>query len=379
MHKMTFYPLGNADCCRLDTEGGRKILFDYADVRDPKDKWDLRCDLPEELRADLEAADRDFYDVVAFTHLDRDHFAGFSSFFHLEHAAKYQGGDRVKIGALWVPAAMITETAPDDDEAKILQKEARHRLKQGAGIRVFSRPEALKEWCESNGVDFKKRRHLITDAGQLAPEFSLSKDGIEFFIHSPFMARQDDNTVVDRNGNALVVQVAFRVGDTDTKALLLADCHWDALVDIVKVTLRKQNQCRLEWDIARLPHHCSYLSLSEERGKEKTKPAAEVATLYERYGQSGAIMVATCSPVPEKGAQDDNDQPPHRQAAAYYEEAAAELDGQFVVTMAHPTKSAPKPVVIEIGKRKGTLKKDAATVGTVATSQRAPRAGRADG
>jgi hypothetical protein len=28
MHKLTFFPLGNADCCRNDSEAGKKILFD---------------------------------------------------------------------------------------------------------------------------------------------------------------------------------------------------------------------------------------------------------------------------------------------------------------------------------------------------------------
>jgi hypothetical protein len=51
------------------------------------------------------------------------------------------------------------------------------------------------------------------------------------------------------------------------------------------------------------------------------------------------------------------------------------LDGQFVVTMEHPTNNAPKPVVIEIGGKKATLKKSTLGAAYVATSQRAPRAG----
>lgn len=45
MHKITFFPLGNADCCRIDLNDGRKMLFDYAHCRDPEDKEDLRIDL----------------------------------------------------------------------------------------------------------------------------------------------------------------------------------------------------------------------------------------------------------------------------------------------------------------------------------------------
>jgi len=74
MHKITLFPLGNADCCRIDLEGGKKILFDFADTRDSEDNDDLRCDLPKVLREDLEESNRDYFDVVAFTHLDKDHF-----------------------------------------------------------------------------------------------------------------------------------------------------------------------------------------------------------------------------------------------------------------------------------------------------------------
>ena len=42
MHKATFFPLGNADTCHLDLEGGDKLLFDFAHWRDAEDEDDLR-------------------------------------------------------------------------------------------------------------------------------------------------------------------------------------------------------------------------------------------------------------------------------------------------------------------------------------------------
>ena len=87
MPKLTFFPVGNADCCRIDLANGQKLLFDFADTRDPSDKDDLRIDLPKALREDLESANRNHYDVVVFTHLDKDHYSGASEFFYLEHAS----------------------------------------------------------------------------------------------------------------------------------------------------------------------------------------------------------------------------------------------------------------------------------------------------
>jgi len=376
MHKITLFPLGNADCCRIDLECGKKILFDFADSRDPEDEDDLRCDLPKELREDLEESNRDYFDVVAFSHLDKDHFNGATEFFFLQHAKKYQSDDRIKMNVMWVPAALITEQGPEDDEARILQKEARHRFRERKGIRVFSRPERLRQWCKKNDINLDDRLHLITDAGEVAPEFTLSADKVEFFVHSPFAVRQDENTVENRNEDSLVMHVTFEIDGVLTKALLLADSTHEALSEIVDITRSKGNDHRLEWDIAKLPHHCSYLSIGPEKGKSKTKAVEQVDWLYKEQGQSGAIAVSTSNPIPEAGTDEDkDDQPPHRQAAEYYKDVVADLNGQFVVTMEHPTPNAPKPLVIEIGRTKGTLKKSVLGAAYISTSQRAPRAG----
>jgi len=376
MHKVTFFPLGNADCCLIDLPGGQKILFDCAATRDPDNPDDKRCDLHQELRNDLDVAGRDYFDVVALTHLDCDHFARATEFFHLEHATKYQGDDRIKINVLWVPAAVITEKAPDDEEARVLQKEARHRFKKGAGIRVFSRPERLRRWCEENGIKLEERLDLVTDAGKLVPGFSLEQHGVEFFVHSPFAVRQDYATIEDRNGDAIIVQATFEVDGMETKVLLMADADHEVLADIVQVTKKKKNEARLEWDIAELPHHCSYLSLGPDKGLDETEPVDDVAWLYEEQGQEGAIIVSTSKPIPTKGSDEDQDAcPPHRQAANYYKRVLAATDGEFVVTMEHPKQSAPEPVAIEIDHHGATLKVVARTAAFVATSRPAPRAG----
>ena len=49
-HRLNFFPLGNADCCRIDLDNGDQILIDYAAMRDPECKDDLRIDLPAELQ-----------------------------------------------------------------------------------------------------------------------------------------------------------------------------------------------------------------------------------------------------------------------------------------------------------------------------------------
>lgn len=101
------------------------------------------------LKDELKRASRDDFDAVAFTHADLDHIQGSTEFFELRHAAKYQGEGRIKIKELWVPAAMLIEEATKDEQSEefcILRQEARHRLLEGTGILVFSRPKLLIEW-----------------------------------------------------------------------------------------------------------------------------------------------------------------------------------------------------------------------------------------
>ena len=342
MHKITFFPLGNADCCRIDTTAGKKFLFDYANRRNPEDESDKRIALPTELWADLDAAKRDSYDVVAFTHLDDDHVDGAPEFFFLEHAEKYQKDKRAKIGELWVPAAVIVEDRPDGD-AGVMQAEARYRLKQKKGIRVFSRPDRLREWMDEQGLDIDDYCDLITDAGQTVPGFSLVWDGIEFFVHSPFAEHCEDE-MIDRNDASLVMQVRFAAGVVQTDLILSADTTHEVWTSIVNVTKYHKREDRLHWNIFKLPHHCSYTALGPDKGKDETTPVAEVKWLYEEQCGLSPYIVSTSDPIPTK----DTDQPPHRQAANYHKGVMSETDGDFIVTMENPDTANPMPVVFEI-------------------------------
>jgi hypothetical protein len=367
MHKLTFFPLGNADCIRIDMESGRQLLFDYAAMRNADDAADRRIDLPTKLREDLTAVKRTSYDVVAFTHLDNDHIKGASEFFWLDHAARYQGAGRIKIQELWVPAAAIIEEGAED-EARILRAEARYRLKAGKGIRVFSRPERLKAWFEKEGISIDDRRSLITDAGKLVPGFE--HDAVEFFVHSPFAVRQDDNSIVDRNDDALVLHATFASGGRETKVLITSDITHEVIADVVRMTRKRGNDARLKWDVMDVPHHCSYTALGPEKGTEKTIPVPNVKWLYDQ-GQLGGVLVSGSDAIPDG----DTDRPPHRQAAKFYEEVATRIRGEFMVTMQHPTRIAPAPLVIKIDVMGATIEKQIAAGVSVIVSRPAPRAG----
>ncbi|MEM8971405.1 MAG: hypothetical protein AAGD43_04980 [Pseudomonadota bacterium] len=375
MTQLTFFNLGNADTCLFELQDGRRMLVDYAHQGSPEDKDDPRSDLPTLLRKDLVDADRDEYAVVAFSHLDTDHVQGASEFFHFDHAKKYQGGERKKIEMLWVPASAISEVGVDDD-GRVIREEARHRLKEGYGIRVFSRPERLKDWLKANGLKVEDRASLFVDAGQLVRDFALNVDGVEFFAHSPHAKRINDRGVEDRNGDALVFQARFLESGSTTDVLMTADVDHEVLAEIVDITRAKKNDDRLHWNVYKLPHHCSYKSIGPEKGKNQTVPTEQIKWLCEEQGEDLGYVISTSKPIPVKGTDEDDDvQPPHRQAANYYKNEVVD-SSRFLVTMEHPNQLFPKPIVIKITGDGAYMKRLGGMGAAVAVSSSAPRAGR---
>lgn len=345
---MKFFPTGNADTTFIQLANNHVILMDYAHMRNENDSTDKRIDLPTAIREALDEAGQESFRVVAFTHLDKDHVHRASEFFWLEHAEKYQGSDRIKIDELWVPAGVLTEESLDND-ARIIRQEARHRLKQGKGIKVFSRPEALRSYLEENGLTLEARAHCIVDAGGLVPGFNKwSEEAVEFFVHSPFAWRTDEG-LSDRNQGSIVVQMTLREGGQESYALLGADIDHECLSQIVRTSRRHGNEDRLHWDVLKLFHHCSYLSLSSEKGEDITEPVEDVKWLFEKLARQNEIIVSPSKPIPVKGTEADKDkQPPHRQAANYYRKIIKDSNGKFLVTMETPSEFRPKPLHLKI-------------------------------
>ena len=369
MHRVKFYPVGNGDCSQIVLSNGRRLLFDYCHRRKAEDEKDPRIDLESQLNAELAVAGLKGFDVVALTHLDDDHIANSTEFFYLDHAKKYQSAARKMIDELWVPAAAILEKELTG-EAAVWRSEARHRLRKGAGIRVFSKPSALEQWLKSEGLSLKEREHLITDAGQLVPGFDLATDGVEFFVHSPFAKHADGDTVL-RNESAIILHATFEVTTRKTRYLIVGDSTWEVLEEIVDITRSKDRSERLLWDIYNVPHHCSYLAVGPDKGKDRTEPVPNVQWLLDQC-QLGGIAVSSSNPIP-KG---DTNDPPHRQAAATYRKTIQDNMGRkFVVTMEYPSTDKPKTIEIEIGALGATIKTLSAVGVSSVTSSLPPRAG----
>ena len=178
--------------------------------------------------------------------------------------------------------------------------------------------------------------------------------------------------MLERNTDALAIHATFLADGKTTKLLMLSDLDHTAISDIVGITRARQRDERLEWDVMKLGHHCSYTSLGPDKGKDKTEPVPNVKWLCEEASQPKAILVSPSKVIPDN---DDDKQPPHRQAANYYKERATARNGEFIVTMAHPKASAPEQLVIEIGASKAKVQRGYLGGAAVVVSHSAPRAG----
>ena len=331
--KITFYPLGNAECCLLELGNKKTMLFDYANTY-TGDEGDFRIDLAKELKPHEE------FDVVLFTHAHEDHVQGAKEFFHFDYEEVYQGGNRVKMKELWISSAFILDTDLNSEDARVIRQEARHRLKNKYGIKVFSEPDKLTGWLKQHKLTLEEMDPFIVHAGQVISDHNLG-DEIQFFVHAPFSCDSED--VDDKNDPSIVMQVRLFNDPRETNILITGDTPYKVLEKIVDMSKLNDNEKYLKWDIYDIPHHCSYTGLAEEKGAHTTKPTKQIKWLLSQ-GESRGKMIASCKIISEHA---DDCQPPHIEAMRAYKTHGGS-DKDFWATMEYPTKDKPKPLTYEV-------------------------------
>lgn len=342
MAKLTFFPVENGDTMLIESDDGRLMLVDYCHRIKGEDNVEPCIDLASTLGALLADLKREAIDVVVFTHRHDDHTAGAEEFFSLDHAATYQGDGRVAIGELWIPASMVLATGLEGS-ARVIRQEARYRIREGSGVRVFSAPDALNDLAADLGISEDEMMSLVVGAGEVAPGWTADDGDVEVFVHSPFYGNcEPEADEEDSNGTSIVLHLTFLPNENPTRVLLGADAEWEVWKQVVELTEQHGNDKRLDWDVFKLAHHCSYTALAEEAGQGKTVPEDGVDRLYE-HAQAGAILIASSNPIMSEGT------PPHQEAAEYYQSVQERVRGKFFVTMEYPNQDAPEPLIIEIG------------------------------
>lgn len=276
----TIYPLGNAETCLLELNNGSKLLFDYAAMNDGSSS-DARFNIEDELSSIKE------FDVVMFSHAHEDHTKGASDFFYLDHAQKYQSDTRVKIKELWVSAAFLLDTDLENhSDAKIIRAEARYRLRNKYGIRIFAAPNSLTDWLASQGIAYDDVSDLIVHAGNIMELPDPLRDEMQVFVHAPFS--DDSEDVQNKNDPSIVLQVRLFNDNQETNLLITGDSPYQVLDKIVDISQTNENEGYLIWDIYDIPHHCSYTGLNEKGEKDVRIiiPTDNIQWLLQWYFQS---------------------------------------------------------------------------------------------
>lgn len=357
--KLTFFPIGNAETCLLELGSGKKILFDYAAMYSGSASDD-RYDIKKALSHIRE------YEIVMFSHAHDDHTKGASEYFYLDHAKKYQSNDRAVIKELWVSAAFLLDTDLENhSDAKIIRAEARFRLRNGYGIKVFAEPDTLSEWLKSQEIPAERVSNLIVHAGsKMELPDKLAKE-MQVFVHAPFS--DDSEEVQDKNDPSIVLQVRLFNEGCDTNVLITGDTPYKVLDKIVERSQYYGNESYLKWDIYDIPHHCSYTGLGEKSSDTIMTPSTNVQWLLSQSAP-GASMVASCTKITAETS------PPHLNAKRAYE-YYTDKDVTFIATMEHVPASGkkPTPVCFEINSMGLTLKRDNSQ--DVYFHKSAPRAG----
>lgn len=355
-HIMTFYPIGNAETCLLELENKTKILFDYASVY-TGDENDDRYDIQKEL-SKIEK-----FNIVMFSHAHKDHTKGASDFFYLDHAKKYQSDDRKKFDELWVSSAFLIDTDLEAmSDAKIIRNEARYRLKNGYGIKVFAEPSSLSDWLEQQEIDYEDVKHLIVHAGQIIEDKAVFGENVQIFVHAPFS--KDSEEVQDKNDPSIVLQVRLENNKQITNILITGDTPHEILDKIVDISKSNKNEDRLSWDVYDIPHHCSYTGLNEKED-DKVIPTENVKWLLEQSCKN-AIMIASCDKITDVSS------PPHLIAKEAYIQNTKD-DVKFYSTMEHLDSGKPTPIVLNIDQFGVTVK--SSNISKEFVNRYAPRAG----
>jgi hypothetical protein len=202
----------------------------------------------------------------------------------------------------------------------------------------------------------------------------LERDGVEFFCHSPFIKHCDEGDII-RNSAALVFNVRFEADGVNYDYLHVGDAEWQDLEEIVNTTRYHNNDDRLEWDLYNIPHHCSYLALSDEKGDVETQPKPLVQELL-LAGRNGAYIVSSSEPIPDLNESYSEVQPPHIQARKAYERYLIKVEGRkLLVTMEEPNAYKPEPLIFEIFGTGITWQRSGSIGAPAILQSRPPRAG----
>lgn len=365
-----YYPVINGDSTLLELTSGKQILVDCRFINnDPP--YDVHKDLLEKVK---KKDSRPYLPCFLLTHGDEDHCLGYANVFHTGELSTYKQPKtdekpKIVVGTMWFSPHIFQDDELCKD-AKEYRKEAQRRMdlhrrrapeRNQDGNRIVVVGYSSDPVIQGLPDDITYRAGDIIDIidGEQQSDFRL-------FIHAPFRRNLDDENVV-RNDTSISFMAAFGSGAVNdaTTFFFGGDANYAVLEEILRQSKLHGNEEWLSYDAFMGPHHCSWGTFNETPYAENTTPREKILELLD-YKRSGARIVVSCKPI---SSSDSN--PPHHAAKKEYVKKVG--SDKFYCTMEYPNKTAPQPIVFEIGASGPSLKRNTSAAAVVIGSARQQR------
>ncbi|CAM4209941.1 metallohydrolase [Pseudoalteromonas ostreae] len=388
--KITLFPVDNGDMTLIQLANNEKtsLLIDCnirASADDPNEKTpDVAKKLRENIQVDSD--NRPYVDAMLLSHPDKDHCLGLEKHFWLDSLDKYsddskpQEEKRIVIRQLWSSPMVFRRASKNEplcSDAKAFNQEARRRVKenrnnnfqvpQGDQILILGEDENGK--TDDLGPILKKVGSFIYGINGTATNYLSSK------LLGP-LSLQDEETEekLSKNNSSVIINFHIRSSEYSSKlSRFLAG--GDAGVVIWEKIWAEYGSTDLEYDLLLAPHHCSWRSLSHDSWSKKKETAKVSPEAKAALSQclDDAIIVSSSKPI-----EDDDNDPPCIRAKREYKDILRDVKGIFKCTGEEPTRTKPKPLVVEATNTgfKLCIAAVSASLATAATTP--PRAGSND-
>ncbi len=337
-----FWPVGTGDSTTIIVKENESIFqLDLRHLEKSEDADDPAWPVVDELVRLLPKQNgKPYLSVFALTHPDEDHVLGFRELLR-----------KVIIGEIWHTPRVFRDYEDENplcEDAEVFHKEAHRRrqavianpnnVKPGDRVRIIGHDDIL---TEDNYKNFPRERTSIPGHVITVLDDTDVSDCFEAFVHAPFKA----DARGDRNETSLSLHVTLKQGDAVGSALFFGDHEYPTLKQIFELTIERENEEYLRWNLMLAAHHCSKKAMywkEEDQNEESFKK--DSMDYFETYEQSGGYIIASSNSDFTDG---DGDNPPHGKARKQYEKIVDA--GHFLCTHEYPSKEAPEPLKFELG------------------------------
>jgi hypothetical protein len=314
MVKTLHFRVDNGDMTLIETESGRRILFDINIRAAAEDPDDEAPDVAKQLRGHLDRDDhgRLYGDAFLLTHPDADHIRGLEKHFHLGDPANWsKTADKILIREMWSSPVVFRRASKDHvlcDDANAWATKARRRVKlfrNGQTIADGNRITILGEDVDGKTDDLGA---ILVKTNQTFTKIcGVMDSSFEARLLAPLIAKdEEEEEVITKNNSSVIVRLDLNVKAMKQARYLVGGDADVGVWDRIWENNEKHSE-RLEYDVLIAPHHCSWRSLSYDSWSDLGEKAKVSEPARKALGQarSGALIVAS-----SKTISDDDSDPP---------------------------------------------------------------------